>query len=78
MRPGTFDPAARYTVLGEAGRWRYVGQAWFRDDEGRRVEHDYVRMVRRDTATGETREVWVDPADVTLAVAPRVAWSAAG
>lgn len=62
---GPMDPAARYTLAGEPGAWRFVGQAFYVDDDGRRVEHDWLRMVRRDVSTGATFEVWVDPAAIT-------------
>lgn len=65
-----YDPAARYALLGEDGAWRYVGQAWFVDDDGRRVEHDHVRMVQR-TPDGETLERWVAPSEITGVFAGR-------
>lgn len=69
--PGGLDPRSRYALLDEAGHWRFIGQAWYMDDAGHRVEHHYVRMVTRDAVTGETVERWVDPAHVTLARAAR-------
>ena len=60
---------ARYTVAGEAGVWRYVGQATYVDDHGREVDHDYVRMAR---VGQDGHEVWVAPEDVTR-LAGRVA-----
>lgn len=72
MSPATgLDPRARYALLDEPGHWRYVGQAWYVDDQGRRVEHDHVRLVQRVPGTGETREVWVDPATITGVFAGR-------
>lgn len=55
-------PGQAVTVDGVAGT--YVGQAWFHDDDGRRVEHDWV-VVRR----ADGREVWVPPSAVSVAVA---------
>lgn len=47
---------ALYGVAGEVGPWHYVGQATYLDDDGREVEHDWVRMVQDDD-----REVWCPP-----------------
>jgi hypothetical protein len=55
---GAFTARGVYRVAGHDGPWHYVGPATFVDDEGRTVEHDWVRMVQDDA------EVWVDPADV--------------
>lgn len=65
-RPGRavtprLDGRARYAVLGHPGVWRYVGQAVFADDDGRDVEHEYVRMV---PVGRDGQEVWVAPGDV--------------
>ena len=57
------DRRLRYTVAGQDGTWRYAGQATYTDDDGRAVDHDYVRMVQGDA------EVWVDPAEVTGVIA---------
>jgi hypothetical protein len=54
------DGRARYAVIGHPGVWRYVGQAVFVGDDGRDVEHDYVRMA---PVGQDEPEVWVDPAD---------------
>lgn len=54
MSPGTL-----VTVAGRDGLWRVVGQATYRDDHGREVEHDWLAVV----ADGD--EVWVAPGDVT-------------
>lgn len=56
------DARLRYTVAGESGAWRYVGQATYLDDDGRTVEHDDVRMA---AVGGDRREVWVPRAQVT-------------
>lgn len=65
----TLDPRARYTLAGEPGEWRYVGQATYLDDDGREVEHDHVRMAQvRD---GLVVEAWVDPGEVTGITAGR-------
>lgn len=57
--------ARRYHVRGEAGAWRYVGQAWYVDEStGERVEHDHMRMAQvRD---GLVFEVWAAPEDVRV------------
>jgi len=57
---GRLDARARYAVIGHPGVWRYVGQATFVDDDGRDVEHDFVRMVPVGV---DGPEVWVDPLD---------------
>lgn len=51
-----------YAVDGFVGRWVYVGQAWWIDDNGVRVEHDHVRVVK--VGTDPAREEWVPPSDL--------------
>lgn len=58
------DARARYAVAGESGVWRYVGQAAYVDDDGRAVEHDYVRMA---LVGHDGHEVWCPSGDVTRA-----------
>jgi hypothetical protein len=53
------SPGTLVTVAGREGLWRVVGQASYRDDDGRVVEHDWLRVVSDD------EEVWVAPDDVT-------------
>lgn len=65
------DARDRYTVAGQTGVWRYVGQATYVDDAGRTVEHDHVRMAPVGV---DGPEVWVAPGDVR----PVVPASAAG
>lgn len=56
------DARLRYAVAGESGAWRYVGQASYVDDDGRVVEHDWVRMAR---VSDPTQETWVDACSVS-------------
>lgn len=53
------SPRGVYAVRGHDGPWHYLGQASYVDDDGRTVDHDWVRMVQDD------EEVWVHPDDVT-------------
>lgn len=54
MTPGTL-----VTVAGHDGPWVVLGQASYVDDDGRTVEHDWLRVAQDD------EEVWVAPEDVT-------------
>jgi hypothetical protein len=58
-RPGgagtRFHARGVYAIAGESGPWKYLGQATYLDDDGREVEHDWVRMVQDD------REHWCPP-----------------
>lgn len=56
------SPGTPVTVAGHPGVWTVVGQAVYVDDDGRTVEHDWVRV-----AADDGREVWVAPGDVAAA-----------
>jgi hypothetical protein len=53
-------PGTIVTLVGREGPWRFLGQATYVDDDGRTVEHDWVRVVQDD------EEVWVAPEDVVV------------
>lgn len=54
--------STRYTIKGHAGEFVVAGNAYFHDDEGNLVEHDWVRAF----STDDGEETWVPESDLTL------------
>ena len=57
-RAARLDARLRFAVDGLPGVWRFLGQATYADDDGRTVEHDWLRMAPVGDPGGEE---WVAP-----------------
>lgn len=64
------NAGTRVTVAGLPGTWTVLGPATYADEDGRTVEHDWVRVA----VPGDER--WVAPGDLSPVAGARVAGAA--